>query len=233
MKHYTTILIVAALALASRQANAALILVDHDDGNAGNGVHDSDIRNGGFEGPNTGVDGEAFSNTDFWVNIGTAGQGDQARRTNINDTGDYSSVNNGGGSRIFALDAGRTLQYGDVLSLEFRALRAFQSNSSTAITADLYYTADDTITGTPTVIDTILTGGMPTSFATFSSPFSPVSGAAVGKNLFLRFEQSAGPGFTRTDSWSLSVEPIPEPTTLLIWSLLAGLGVGLGWRRRK
>jgi hypothetical protein len=25
----------------------------------------------------------------------------------------------------------------------------------------------------------------------------------------------------------------PEPTTLLIWSLLAGLGVGLGWRRRK
>ena len=26
---------------------------------------------------------------------------------------------------------------------------------------------------------------------------------------------------------------IPEPTTLLIWSLLAGLGIGLGWRRRK
>lgn len=26
---------------------------------------------------------------------------------------------------------------------------------------------------------------------------------------------------------------IPEPTTLLVWSLLAGLGVGLGWRRRK
>ena len=26
---------------------------------------------------------------------------------------------------------------------------------------------------------------------------------------------------------------VPEPTTLLIWSLLAGLGIGLGWRRRK
>ena len=25
----------------------------------------------------------------------------------------------------------------------------------------------------------------------------------------------------------------PEPATLLIWSLLAGLGVSLGWRRRK
>ncbi len=27
--------------------------------------------------------------------------------------------------------------------------------------------------------------------------------------------------------------PVPEPATLLVWSLLAGLGVGLGWRRRK
>ncbi len=26
---------------------------------------------------------------------------------------------------------------------------------------------------------------------------------------------------------------IPEPATLLVWSLLAGLGVGLGWRRRR
>ncbi len=26
---------------------------------------------------------------------------------------------------------------------------------------------------------------------------------------------------------------VPEPATLLVWSLLAGLGVGLGWRRRK
>jgi hypothetical protein len=30
-----------------------------------------------------------------------------------------------------------------------------------------------------------------------------------------------------------AVAPIPEPSTQLIWSLLAGLGVGLGWRRRK
>ena len=29
------------------------------------------------------------------------------------------------------------------------------------------------------------------------------------------------------------IEAIPEPATLMIWSLLAGLGVTLGWRRRK
>jgi len=33
--------------------------------------------------------------------------------------------------------------------------------------------------------------------------------------------------------FTTSNDVIPEPTTLLIWSLLAGLGVGLGWRRRK
>jgi len=32
---------------------------------------------------------------------------------------------------------------------------------------------------------------------------------------------------------ALQLTYIPEPTTLLIWSLLAGLGVGLGWRRRR
>ena len=26
---------------------------------------------------------------------------------------------------------------------------------------------------------------------------------------------------------------VPEPATLLIWSLLAGLGIGVGWRRRR
>ena len=32
---------------------------------------------------------------------------------------------------------------------------------------------------------------------------------------------------------NVSIAFIPEPTTLLIWSLLAILGLTLGWRRRK
>ena len=31
----------------------------------------------------------------------------------------------------------------------------------------------------------------------------------------------------------LGIEVIPEPTTLLVWSLLATLGITLGWKRRR
>ncbi len=41
-------------------------------------------------------------------------------------------------------------------------------------------------------------------------------------------------GYYLQDKWGIeSTFVVPEPATLLIWSLLAGLGVGLGWRRRK
>jgi len=33
--------------------------------------------------------------------------------------------------------------------------------------------------------------------------------------------------------WSPVSLVIPEPSTLLIWSLLAALGIVAGWRRRK
>jgi len=33
--------------------------------------------------------------------------------------------------------------------------------------------------------------------------------------------------------WNDVAAVVPEPATLVIWSLLAGLGVGLGWRRRR
>jgi len=45
----------------------------------------------------------------------------------------------------------------------------------------------------------------------------------------------AGPGSTL--SFALpddsSVDPVPEPATLIIWSLLGGLAVTIGWRCRR
>jgi len=36
----------------------------------------------------------------------------------------------------------------------------------------------------------------------------------------------------RADNIIMNLTYIPEPSTILIWSLLAGLGIGVGWRRR-
>jgi hypothetical protein len=57
--------------------------------------------------------------------------------------------------------------------------------------------------------------------------------AFSGETVRLRIydTHTSGWGHIAVDNILYSV--IPEPTTLLIWSLLAGLGVGLGWRRRK
>lgn len=69
---------------------------------------------------------------------------------------------------------------------------------------------------------------------------APLSGGYGGSNFLALFDggratatvQGPGSGATMTVN-SIAVTVVPEPATLLIWSLLAGLGVGLGWRRRK
>jgi len=40
-------------------------------------------------------------------------------------------------------------------------------------------------------------------------------------------------GIYLESKYNIDTAYVPEPSTLLVWSLLAGLGIGLGWRRRK
>jgi len=49
-------------------------------------------------------------------------------------------------------------------------------------------------------------------------------------------DKKGGWGWGGIDSITVPIQAaavIPEPSTLLIWSLLAGLGIGVGWYRRK
>ena len=65
------------------------------------------------------------------------------------------------------------------------------------------------------------------------STFATVANSDALGNLVINVNAPSSPG---VDIAGLAIEQgtvIPEPTTLLIWSLLAGLGVSLGWRRRR
>jgi len=48
----------------------------------------------------------------------------------------------------------------------------------------------------------------------------------------LLFDPTGGSGHLHLSGFAVSWIAIPEPTTFLVWSLLAGLGIGMGWRRR-
>lgn len=54
---------VIALSLATVAASAQTVLIDFDDGIAGNGIHDASVRNGGFE---EGTAGQTFAQTPAW-----------------------------------------------------------------------------------------------------------------------------------------------------------------------
>jgi len=71
-----------------------------------------------------------------------------------------------------------------------------------------------------------VSGGYPWQYATGASLGNPsttigFSGVAGGKPFIILDAQGNG------------VVQTPEPATILVWSLLAGLGIGVGWRRRK
>lgn len=72
-----------------------------------------------------------------------------------------------------------------------------------------------------------------------SSGYDPFPGRDTGQ--FVGFTSdtaissvtiSAPGGFSYTLD-TLRHNPIPEPTTLVVWSLLATLGISVGWRRRR
>ena len=63
-----------------------------------------------------------------------------------------------------------------------------------------------------------------------TSPTSPVNGAT-----FLMVDEeivvSSGFVYGTTDTYTETL--VPEPATLIVWSLLGGIGIALGWRRWK
>jgi len=74
--------------------------------------------------------------------------------------------------------------------------------------------------------------GYTTSNAWWISPFYVKSPVVEGS--YQKLDGGASWQYVDADRYvEMDVAPIPEPSTLIVWSLLGASGIGFGWRRRK
>ena len=232
---------VASFSIIAASSVHAVVLVDYDDGDPNNGVHDSSIRNGGFEDnviadpPSPPGGTLSFANTDFWYNIGTGSQGGEAinNNSNFSDLSVQTGIVAESPTRVFGMDTGYTLSSGDLVNFSYFWRDAFNwDDASDQLTFSIFTTVDDTIDGAVDQSETSL-GALSAANSSFQEHSGTLVATAAmdGKNLFIEISNvdgNAAPnGFARIDN--VFVEAIPEPSVL---SLL-GLGGLLAVRRRR
>lgn len=213
-------LIIAALAFAATPAIHAAVIID------------TTTLNGSFE---NGSGSGAGSTIDSWVPFGPGSS--IQRISNTATHGTYSAVV-GGFSVNLAVNTGYTLAANDTLTLSFQAKGMLNSDDGDNIAWRLFYTTDNTLTGTATTIagaDYSLPGGAAGSYTTFNLTTPGLTDpGAVGKTLFLSFGAGTGLAtdeFARVDNVSLLAN-VPEPTTALLF-IPAAAGYLLRRNRRK
>ncbi|MGC4014275.1 MAG: hypothetical protein QM755_07110 [Luteolibacter sp.] len=165
--------------------------------------------NGSFE---TGTSTTVFNN---WV---APSGGALQRQNNMASDGGWSLVVGMSAVNVpvgAVLDTGYALVTGDVFSLSFDVRGAFQAETTDEVNWTLFYTSDNSLSGTQTVLfsGTQAVGGS-TFISTGLLTTGSIGGAASGKTLF--FSITAGSGFTsdeysRVDNVALSVTSVPEP----------------------
>ena len=167
------------------------------------------LRNGDFNDP-AGVTGSRnFESTPDWFNLGGS-QLAQSTHSDLAFDGTRNAVLTDNALRKFAVDTAHTLAAGEIFRVGFVWRDASGWNdASDAVGVTLFITADDTISGSRTVLQT-LQAPLSTQDSTYeqaSLTFGAVGPAAVGKRLFVLFEGVDGDGntsgFARLDNFVL------------------------------
>ncbi|HSP42865.1 MAG TPA: alkaline phosphatase D family protein, partial [Luteolibacter sp.] len=168
-------------------------------------------RNGDFNDP--AATGNTFADLPEWINVG-GGQTVEATRPATGDGLDFDGTRNtvlaDNGGRKFAVETGHTLVGGEAFRASFVWRDAGNwDDAGDAVAVTLYTTADDSVGGPRTVLQT-LTAPVSTQNSTYETAeltFGAVSGSAAGKRLFVFFEGVDGNastnGFARLDNFVL------------------------------
>lgn len=236
MKLKITSAIISSLAFAASASAASIILVDYDDGDPNNGIHDTAVLNGDFTLTDpSGLTGAQEKGTFVdWIGTGLARTDDN----NQSGVGSDRNANTGsetGVHRTFNLNTGHTIASGDVFSGSFMWRSANNWIATDTLTLTLYYTDNNVWNGTELGSVIYDTGGyeFATTWETETfADFSFTDGEAVGKTLFIRFDPKfvTNPNaarYARFDNVYLTV--VPEPSASFLG--LAGMLVLL--RRRR
>ena len=178
------------------------------------------VKNGDFNEDTSTADSRTFVDTPSWTNLNGADTV-EATRTNIMFDGTRNTVNGQtANSQIFGNDPEYTGVTGDVFTVSFvwRDAAAWSDNAD-YFAVSLFTTADNTINGAQTILQTLNTAlsTADNSWDTFAANFNPLPASANGKRIFVQFRaidgDSSGGGFGRVDNFQLSVNdpnpPIP------------------------
>jgi len=166
--------------------------------------------NGNFNGDPVATGSRTFGDTPSWSNIGGA-QTAQATNSDVTFTDNTrNAVLFDNGSRKFAVDTGHTLATGQLFRAAFVWRDAGNWNdASDAVAVTLYTTADDTVGGVMTAIQTLQApvSTIDSTYELAELTFAAVGASAAGKRLFVFFEGVDGNGstngFARLDNFVL------------------------------
>jgi len=203
-------------------AHAGLILIDYDNGSA-TSDHNAEIHDGGIPG----------ATSTFWVGTGA----DPLQfNSNLNSPVAASAGNNLTVEQDVnpGQDTGHTLALGDQFNASYWWRDAWHwVDNADKINMVLFYTADNTITGTRIVLENFTSAISTQNNAYQQETFGLTTGLtnqnAVGKNLFVAFSPTA-----IDDHWArldgVYLEVVPEPSVIGIILIVGG---GLFFARRR
>jgi hypothetical protein len=176
------------------------ILIDFDDGNANNGIHDTAVLDGDFSGQPSGT-----SINPPWQSLAGGPEFLDTLPPGIGGARNLVMVL----GRVYAVDTGHVLGQGDIFNLEFFWRDAWQWDPPDTVEMVLYYTDTDAIDGTATAVYTLNSGGR-SSTVIWEGEYGtspPYSGGGVGKKLFVKLQSTvdAASEFARMDNIFLEV----------------------------